>query len=84
MDIQSLPPYRGLPESPKGWGEQDGHGKTPSIRLRDYVVLSLIIMICLPISLCLVVHLWVCHRYTQLENARRENQMEYEMRRSLF
>src|SRR5262249_3199366 len=84
MDIQSLPRYCGLPDSPKGWGEPDGHGKKPSLRLRDYVVLSLLIMICFPINLCVTVHLWVCHRKVEILNSIREKQMGYEIRRSIF
>ncbi len=84
MDMQSLSRYRGLPDSPKGWGEQDGHGKKPSMRLRDYLVLSLIIMIGFPLSLCLVVHLWVCHRDAEIRNSARGGQMEMEMRCNLF
>jgi hypothetical protein len=84
MDIQSLPLYRGLPNSPKGWGEPDGHGKRPCMCFRDYVVLSLTIMICFPIMLCRVVHLSVYHQRVESLNSARENQMEQEPRRNLF
>jgi hypothetical protein len=84
MDIQSLPKYRGLLDSPRAWGEQDEEGKTARMRLRDYVVLSFMIMICFPISLCLVFHFWDCHRNAEMVNSARENQMEQVVRRSLF
>ena len=84
MDLQSLPRYRGLPDSPRGWGEEDGHGKRPSMRLRDYVVLSFIIMTWLHIAPCLLIHFWVCHRNAEIMNSVRERQMEAEIRRDLF
>ena len=84
MDVPSLPRYRGLPDSPPGWGEEDGHGKRPRLRLRDYVVLSLISMICIHITPCLVVHFSDCHRNAEIMNSARERQLEAEMRRSLF
>jgi hypothetical protein len=84
MDIHSLPRYRGLADSAKGWAEPDGHGKRPSVRLRDYEVLSLILMIGFPILLCLVDHLWACHRDTARLNMVREREMEMESSRSLF
>ncbi len=75
MDIQSLPRYRGLPNSPKGWGEQDEQGKMPMMRLRDWVVLSVIIMSCLPINLCRVVQYWVCHQNLVIANSLREESL---------
>ena len=83
MSIQALPQYRGLPDSLKGWGEPDGHGKRPSLGLHDYVVLSLIILACLPTILGLVVRLWDCQRYVENLNSAREMQMEQERRLSL-
>jgi hypothetical protein len=83
MAIQPLPRYRGLPDSPKGWGEPDGHGKKPIMRLRDYLVLSLIIMISLPIIPRLVVHLRVCRRKAEVMNSVREKQMQEEVRRDI-
>ena len=75
MDVQSLPQYRGLPDSPKGWGEQDEQGNTPRMRLRDYVVLSLILLLCFPINSCLVVHFWACHRKAEAVNSVREKDL---------
>jgi hypothetical protein len=73
MASQSLPLYRGLPDSPKGWGEPDGHGKRPSMRLCDYVVLSLLlIMISLPLIPSLVIRLWARQRYAEISNPFRE------------
>jgi hypothetical protein len=74
MDFQSLPPYRGLPNSPRGWGEPDERGRTPSMRLRDYVALSLMIVLCFPISPSLV--LQQRQRYRSLRNA---NSSRHEM-----
>jgi hypothetical protein len=84
MDIQSLPQYRGLPDTLKEWGEPDEQGTMPRMYLRDYVVLSLLIMICFPINPCLLVHFWVCHRNAEVWNSVREKQMEAERKRSLF
>jgi hypothetical protein len=81
MEMQSLPRYCGLPDSPKGWGEQDGHGKKPSMGLRDYVVLAFLILIGFPLFLSLVDHLWACHRYVESMNSVRERQMGEEIRR---
>jgi hypothetical protein len=75
MAMQALPRYCGLPDSPKGWGEPDGHGKKPSLRLRDYVVLALLVLIGFPLLLCLVDHLGACHRYEEIMNSVREEQM---------
>ena len=73
MDIHSLPRFYGLPASPKGWREPDERGKTPIMRLRDYVVLGLLNMICcFPINLPLVVGYWICHWKIVDENASRE------------
>jgi hypothetical protein len=83
MEIQSLPRYWGLPDSPKGWGEPDGHGRKPIMGMRDYVILSLIILIGFPLFLSLVVHLWACQRYAEGLNSARERQIEMEIRRSL-
>ena len=83
MEIHSLPRYCGLPDSPKGWGEQDGHGKKPSMSLRDYMALALIIIIGFPILLSLVVHLWAGYRYAESMNSAREREMEEVNRLSL-
>jgi hypothetical protein len=83
MSIQALPHYRGLPDSLKGWGEPDGHGKRPSLGLHDYVVLSLIILACLPTILGLVIRFWDCRRLVEATNTGREMQMEQELRHDL-
>src|SRR3954463_12976565 len=75
MDIQSLPQYRGLPDAPRGWGEPDERGNTPRMCLRDYAALSLIIMVCFPISLCLEAHFWARHRFANALNAAREEEL---------
>jgi hypothetical protein len=84
MDFQSLPQYCGLPDSRLIWGESDGHGKTPRMHLRDYVVLSLAIMICFPIGLCLIGRLRDGHGRAEFTNSMREKQMKWIMKSSLF
>jgi hypothetical protein len=49
MDIHSLPPYHGLSDSLRAWGEPNEKGKTPALRLRDYVVLSFLIALLLSV-----------------------------------
>lgn len=83
MHTRSLPRYFGLPDSPIGWGEPDGHGKRPSMGLRDYLVLALILMIGFPISPSLVVRLWALRRDAGTLESGRDRQMEMEIRRSL-
>jgi hypothetical protein len=46
------------------------------MHLRDYVVLSLIIMICFLTNLPLVVHHWVRHRNVVVENYDREKSLD--------
>ena len=83
MNIQVLPRYRGLPDSLKGWGEPDGHGKRPSLGLHDHVLLALCILVCLPTVLGLVVRLWDCHRHVEIMNSIiREREMERELWRN--
>jgi hypothetical protein len=84
MNIQSLPRYGGLCDSPKGWGEPDGHGKRPSLRLRDYVVLALILIMGFPIFLRLGGRLSAGHRYAERLNSVREKEIERETRQMLF
>jgi hypothetical protein len=84
MIIQSLPRYCGLPQSRNGWGEPDGHGRKPSLGLRDYVVGALVATICLPLLLRLVVVLWTGQQYVHGMNSARDQQLEEEARRSLL
>ena len=72
MDLQSLPRYRGLPDSPRGWDEPDEHGKMPSMRLRDYVVLSLLIIMCFPTGLSFLLHQWASQRSLMAANSSRD------------
>jgi hypothetical protein len=53
------------------------------MRLRDCLILCLINLFCVPIMLCLVVHLWAGHMNAEIMNSVRERQMEEEARRSL-
>jgi hypothetical protein len=72
MDFQALPRYRGPRNSVRGWTEPDERGKTPPMRLRDYLVLSLILGICSPIALSALVDQWVTHRRLVLQNSLRD------------
>jgi hypothetical protein len=84
MELQFLPPYPGPPDSLRAWGEPDGHGKKPSMGLRDYVVFYLIILIGFPTLLCLADYLWTYDRHAEIRNFVREQEMEQENRRTLF
>lgn len=51
MDLQSLPPYCGPPDSRRVWGEPDERGERPTLRLRDYVALAVLIaLVCVPMQ----------------------------------
>ena len=78
MEIQSLPPYRGLPDSLKAWGEPDEQGNLPRMHLRDYVILSLLVMIWFPINLPQLARIRFSHRQAEAENRLREKQREEE------
>jgi hypothetical protein len=84
MEFQSLPRYRGIRGSRKGWGEPDGHGKKPRMGLHDYVVLSVIFMLGFPMLLSLGFHLWTCRQRAEGMNSARERQMEQENSSSMF
>ena len=72
MDFASLPRYQGPPNSPRGWAEPDERGETPSLRLRDYVALALMIVIGFPISFPFTVHQWTSHRNLSAVNLSRD------------
>src|SRR5207248_2316816 len=78
MDVQSLPRYRGLRGSPRGWGEPDERSRWPAMRLRDWAALSLLAVACLPATPCLVAHLRAVRRQAEALNAAREKQPEEE------
>lgn len=87
MDLQSLPQYRGLADSPVepgGWGEKDGHGKSSSTRFRDFVVLSVMIAFCSMIIFCAVVPIWNYHRQAKARYQLQEIQIEDEINRCLL
>jgi hypothetical protein len=89
MEIQTLPRYRGLADWTKGWGEADGHGKKPNLRLRDYVVLALILGVCLPINLPRLFHYWFLQRReaevrSVPKNLLTDGEFEREFRRQLL
>ena len=69
MDFNSLPQFRGMQDSPKVWGEPDARGETPAMRLRDYVVLSLLVALCMPMLSRLVVDSWIHHWRVDLQAA---------------
>lgn len=73
MDLLSLPQYRGLAVSLRAYAEPDEQGLLPAMRLRDHVVLTLLIAICGPMLLGLVVKFCDERRLTErLESTRRE------------
>ena len=84
------PPILGQPPSgdryraSEGISTGCGHGKKPSMGLRDYVVFYLIILIGFPTLLCLADYLWTYDRHAEIRNFVREQEMEQENRRTLF
>ena len=84
MSIRSLPRYRGLRYSPKGRGEADGHGKRPNLRLRDYVLLTLIIVLLVPMLNYLVVRIQDSRARIDFINTLREEAMDQQMRRGSY
>jgi hypothetical protein len=78
MDIHSLPPYHGLSDSRRAWGEPDDSGKTPALRLRDYVILSIMIALCLSILSGRLVDALVYHQRVLDWDAARRGQMQQE------
>ena len=72
MDIQSLPQYRGLPESLRAWGQPDDRGLLPSMHLRDYLAACVLIGVCILTLLPVGANLWKEHyRIWDLDGARR-------------
>jgi len=71
MDSKFLPRYCGLADEGKAWGEPDEQGKMPLMHLRDYVVLSVIIFLWLPINLPLLLRCTMCHQKVVVENSSR-------------
>jgi hypothetical protein len=69
MDIRSLPRWTGNPDVDEGigWAEPDGHGKRPSLRFRDCIVLLFLIFVPLPLVPCLVFHTWLRCERTEME-----------------
>jgi hypothetical protein len=84
MDFQKMPPYRGLADSPKEWGEPNEQGELPSIALRDFLALALLIVFGLALKIGFAAHLWVRRQGPLRWNEIREKQMEEEDRRFLF
>jgi hypothetical protein len=76
MDLHLLPHYRGLTDSPSTWGEPDERGQLPRLRLRDYVVLSLLLALFLPIVLGLAVNTWFYHRRLAALNEARSKEVQ--------
>jgi len=84
MEIHTLPRYRGIPDSPRAWGEPDERGKVPSMHLRDYVVLAFLVALSAPLFVCVVFDAWVNHRRAMLLDAARCGQMQSDMSHDLF
>lgn len=83
MDIESLPPYRGLPDSLRTWGEPDEQGCLPTMRLRDWGVACALLAIGAPILLQVVFNSWIeRQRIGELDAARRR-QLELEILQDL-
>jgi hypothetical protein len=83
MEFQALPPYRGLPDSLRAWGEPSDHGLLPPMRLRDYVVLCVLILTFAPLFAPLRVFLWDEHWRTEALDAARRQQLQQEVLREL-
>ncbi|HEV3119163.1 MAG TPA: hypothetical protein VGY58_19060 [Gemmataceae bacterium] len=71
MDSTFLPRYRGLADEGKAWGEPDEQGKMPTMHLRDYLVLSVIVFLCFPINLPLLLRCTMCHQKVVVEDSSR-------------
>jgi hypothetical protein len=84
MDVRSLPRYRGLPDELRAWGEADGHGKKPSLRFRDYLAVSLILLLCVLFAPCVVLHLRFVRERTESSNSLLEQWMEEKLERDMF
>jgi hypothetical protein len=74
MEIRSLPQYRGLADSANHRAEPDDRGQIPGVRLRDWVLLSVLIILALQICAFLAVRIWTNHAYAEAQNAAREQQ----------
>ena len=72
MAFELLPRYRGLRDSRRLWGQPDDNGKLPRMHLWDYVVLSLLILICFPIALRWVLDSWAYHRSGERQDRSRQ------------
>jgi len=79
MDFRSLPPYRGLPDSLRACGEPNEQGLLPAMRLRDYVVLGVLIVIFAPMLVPLTVYVWDEHRRSEGWDAGRRQQLQQEL-----
>lgn len=83
MDFQKMPPYRGLSDSPKEWGEANEQGELPSIALRDYLTLALLIVFGFVMNIGFAAHLWICRQGpVRWNNELREQQMVEEAQKS--
>ena len=75
MEMETLPPYRGLIDSPKQWGEANERGKRPGWRRRDLVVLVLIVMFFGPFPRPALMRLWRASRTAEHANATRDKEL---------
>lgn len=72
MDMKSLPQYRGSADAPKLWREPDGHGKSPFMRLRDYVILALIFALVFPTTPSSLHRFWVLLQRNRILDSERD------------
>jgi len=76
MDFRLLVPYSGLLDRPRTWGQPDDKGQLPRARLRDYIALFIIVVLCLPIPLRFLANSWASHqRKTREDRSRQEEIM---------
>jgi hypothetical protein len=68
MDFGSLAPYQGLADSPKDWAEQEESVYWPRLRLREYVIILLVMFFCMPVNLWLIAHHRERDRHINVKN----------------
>ena len=79
-----MPPYRGLANSPKEWGEANEQGEFPSIALRDYLVVALLIVFGFVMNIGFAAHLLRRQGPIRWNNELREQQVDEEAQRLKF
>lgn len=79
MDVHSLPKYRGLVESQKMWREPNEVGKTPRFRIRDYIVMFLLFVICCPAWPPTLYRIWKHHQIKMQQELARGKQTDQDL-----